>query len=117
MRAKSAPARNNHRKKVMKAAKGFKAGRGNMYRHARAAVKRAEQQAFVSRKLKKREYRRLWITRINIGTRAHGLTYSRFIAGLNAANVDLDRKQLSELAIHQPEAFAKLVEQAKAALG
>ena len=87
-----------------------------MYRRALEAHKRSEQQAFIGRKLKKRQYRQLWITRINIATRAAGMPYSRFMAGLLAADIRLDRKQLSELAIHQPEAFQALVEQARAAL-
>jgi large subunit ribosomal protein L20 len=82
-----------------------------------AQLKRAEKQAFVGRKLKKRDMRSLWITRLNIASRAQGLPYSRLIAGLAKADIRLDRKQLSELAIHQPEAFAQIVAQAKAALG
>jgi len=116
MRAQNTPARKRARKAVMKAASGFHAGRHRQYRRALEATKRAEQQAFIGRKLKKRDFRQLWITRINIAARNNGLSYSRFISGLSRLGIELDRKQLSELAIHQPEAFTALVEQAKGAL-
>ena len=115
MRASNAVARHKAKKAVMKQARGYYLGRNSQYRHALAATKRAEQQAFVSRKQKKRNFRQLWISRINIAVRQHDMTYSRFIAALNKLDIRLDRKQLSELAIHQPDAFAQLVEQAKAA--
>jgi len=117
MRATNVPAKRRAKKRLMRQARGFYAGRSKMYRHVIAGIKRAEHQAYIGRKLKKRDFRRLWITRINIASRQHGLPYSRLIAGLNKADVRLDRKQLSELAIHEPAAFGKLVEQAKAALG
>jgi len=116
MRVTSVPARHRAKKRLFKRARGFHAGRSKMYRHVIQAVKRAENTAFVGRKLKKRDFRRLWITRINIASRQHGLPYSRLIAGLQRAGVVLDRKQLSELAIHQPEAFGKVVERAREAL-
>jgi len=115
MRATNTPARHRAKKQILKQARGQYGGRSNMYRRAREAVKRADQQAYIGRKLKKREFRRLWITRLNIASRAHGLPYSRLIAGLQAADIRLDRKQLSELAIHNPDAFAQIVEQVKAA--
>lgn len=103
--------------KRMKArAKGFYSGRHKMYRVICEAVRRAEVQAFIGRKLKKRQFRAMWIKRINIACRVHGITYSRLIPGLQKADIRLDRKQLSELAIHQPEAFASIVGQAKSAL-
>ena len=116
MRATNVPAKHRAKKRLMKKARGFYAGRSKMYRHVLAGIKRAEHQAFVSRKLKKRDFRRLWITRINIASRQLGLPYSRLISGLQRAGIVLDRKQLSELAIHQPEAFAKVVDLAKAEL-
>ncbi len=116
MRSTNVPARVKAKKRLMKSVAGYHAGPGTMYRRALEANKRSEQQAFVGRKLKKRQYRQLWITRINIATRAAGLPYSRFIAGLQAADIRLDRKQLSELAIHEPATFQSLVEQARAAL-
>jgi large subunit ribosomal protein L20 len=116
MRATNTPARHRAKKRLLKRARGFYAGKSKMYRHVLAAVKRAENQAFIGRKLKKRDFRRLWITRINIASRQLGLPYSRLIAGLQRASIVLNRKQLSELAIHQPAAFAKVVDAAKAAL-
>lgn len=103
-------------KKVLKAAKGFYGRRKNTIRTAKAAVDRAMQYAYRDRKNKKRTFRALWIQRLNAAVREHGLTYSRFIDGLNKAEITVDRKVLSDLAIHEPAAFAALVEQAKAAL-
>ena len=113
---KSAVNRNKQKKKLFRAAKGFHGARGKHYKMVIQSVKRAEKHAFAGRKQKKRDMRRLWVTRLNIASRALGLPYSRLIAGLQRADVRLDRKQLSEMAIHQPEAFAEVVEQAKAAL-
>jgi len=103
-------------KKTLKAAKGFYGRRKNTIRAAKAAVDRSMQYATRDRKAKKRTIRSLWIQRLNAAVRGFGLTYSRFIDGLNKAGVEIDRKVLSELAIHQPEAFAGIVEKAKAAL-
>ena len=116
MRTTNAVARHKAKKKLMKRVRGFYGARNSTLRQAHIAIKRAEQHAFVGRKLKKRDMRRLWITRINIASRANGLAYSRLIAGLNKVDIRLNRKQLSEMAIHEPEAFATVVEQAKAAL-
>ncbi len=102
-------------KKTFKAAKGFYGRRKNTIRAAKAAVDRSMQYATRDRKAKKRTYRALWIQRLNAAVREHGLTYSRFIDGLAKAGVTVDRKVLSELAIHQPEAFAAIVAQAKSA--
>ena len=103
-------------KKVYKAAKGFYGRRKNTIRVAKQAVEKAGQYAFRDRKNKKRTFRALWIQRINAGVRQFGLTYSRFINGLEKAGVDIDRKVLSDLAIREPAAFQMIVEKAKAAL-
>ena len=103
-------------KKVYKAAKGFYGRRKNTIRAAMAAVEKAGQYAFRDRKRKKRTFRALWIQRLNAAVREHGLTYSRFIDGLGKAGVEVDRKVLSDIAIHEPDAFKAIVEQAKAAL-
>jgi large subunit ribosomal protein L20 len=103
-------------KKTLKAAKGFYGRRKNTIRAAKAAVDRSMQYATRDRKAKKRVFRTLWIQRLNAAVREHGLTYSRFIDGLAKAGVTVDRKVLSELAIHQPEAFGAIVAQAKSAL-
>src|SRR5262245_30019813 len=104
------------RKRVFKQAKGFYGRRKNNITSANAAVDRSMQHAYVGRKLKKRNFRALWIQRINAAVREHGLTYSRFISGLAAAGIEVDRKVLSDLAISEPAAFAAIVEQAKGAL-
>ncbi|NDW04572.1 50S ribosomal protein L20 [Jiella pacifica] len=103
-------------KKVLKQAKGFYGRRKNTIRTAKAAVDRSKQYATRDRKVKKRNFRALWIQRINAAVREHGLTYGRFIDGLAKAGIEVDRKVLSDIAIHEPEAFAALCEQAKAAL-
>ena len=100
-------------KKVLKAAKGFFGRRKNTIRAAKAAVDKSMQYAYRDRKNRKREFRALWIQRINAAVREHGLTYSRFISGLAGAGVEVDRKVLSELAISEPAAFAAIVEKAK----
>ena len=103
-------------KKTLKAAKGFYGRRKNTIRTAKAAVDRAMQYATRDRKAKKRTFRALWIQRVNAAVREFGLTYSRFIDGLNKAGVEVDRKVLSDIAIREPEAFRALVEKAKSAL-
>ncbi|PSC02730.1 50S ribosomal protein L20 [Alsobacter soli] len=103
-------------KKTLKAAKGFYGRRKNTIRTAKAAVDRAMQYATRDRKAKKRTFRALWIQRVNAAVREFGLTYSRFIDGLNKAGVEVDRKVLSDIAIREPEAFKALVEKAKSAL-
>jgi len=103
-------------KKVFKAAKVFYGRRKNTIRTAKAAVDRAMQYATRDRKVKKRTIRALWIQRVNAAVREHGIVYSRFIDGLNKAGIAVDRKVLSDLAIHEPVAFTALVEKAKAAL-
>ena len=104
-------------KKVLKAAKGFYGRRKNTIRTAKAAVDKAAQYAYRDRKNRKRSFRALWIQRINAAVREHGLTYGRFIDGLGKAGVEVDRKVLADLAVHEPDAFKALVERAQAALG
>ena len=103
-------------KKVFKAAKGYYGRRKNTIRVAKQAVEKAGQYAFRDRKNKKRTFRALWIQRINAGVRQFGLTYSKFISGLEKAGVDIDRKVLSDLAIREPAAFQLIVEKVKGAL-
>ena len=104
-------------RKVIKAAKGYYGRRKNTIRVAKQAVEKAAQYAYRDRKARKRNFRALWIQRINAACRAHGLTYGRFIDGLGKAEVAVDRKVLSDLAIHEPAAFEALVVKAKGALG
>jgi len=103
-------------KKVLKAAKGFYGRRKNTIRIAKQAVEKSLQYAYRDRKNRKRNFRALWIQRINAAVREHGLTYGRFIDGLNKAGIEIDRKVLSDMAIQEPQAFAALVAQAKASL-
>jgi|SRR5690606_31007423 len=103
-------------KKVLKAAKGFYGRRKNTIRIAKQAVEKSLQYAYRDRKNRKRNFRALWIQRINAAAREHGLTYGRFIDGLNKAGIEIDRKVLSDMAIHEPQAFAALVAQSKTAL-
>ncbi len=102
------------RKKVFKQAKGFYGRRKNNITSANAAVDRSLQHNYIGRKLKKRNFRALWIQRINAAVREHGMTYSRFMSGLAKAGIEIDRKVLSDLAIREPEAFKALVDQAGA---
>jgi large subunit ribosomal protein L20 len=104
-------------KKVLKAAEGYYGRRKSTIRIAKQAVEKAGQYAYRDRRVKKRNFRALWIQRINAAVRDHGLTYGRFIDGLSKAEIAVDRKVLSDLAIHEPAAFGVLVEKAKAALG
>lgn len=103
-------------KKVMKAAKGYYGARSRVYRVAFQAVIKAGQYAYRDRRAKKRQFRQLWIARINAASRQNGLTYSRLINGLKKASVEIDRKILSDIAVHDKAAFTALVEKAKAAL-
>lgn len=104
------------RKKVLKLAKGYFGGKSKLFRTAKEAVMKSGQYAYVGRKQKKRDFRRLWITRISAGCKQNGMNYSTFMNGLKKAGITLNRKMLSELAIHDPAAFTALVEKAKAAL-
>ncbi|GAM96495.1 LSU ribosomal protein L20p [alpha proteobacterium U9-1i] len=103
-------------KKVLKKAKGYRGRRKNTFRTANAAVEKAALYAYRDRKVKKREFRSLWIQRINAAVREEGLTYSRFISGLAKAGIELDRKVMADIAMNQPEAFKGLIGQAQAAL-
>jgi large subunit ribosomal protein L20 len=103
-------------KKVLALAKGFRGRRKNVFRIAKEAVMKAGQYAYRDRRNKKREFRRLWIARINAATRSAGVSYSRFIAGLKKANIELDRKVLADMAVNDPAGFTTVVEKAKAAL-
>lgn len=108
-------ARKKH-KKVLKMAKGFVGARSKQYRIAKQSVMRAMGHAFAGRKQTKREYRRLWITRINAAARINGLSYSKFMNGIKNAGININRKMLAEMAVNDANAFAKLVETAKANL-
>ena len=103
-------------KKVLALAKGFRGRRKNVYRIAKQAVMKAGQYAYRDRRNKKRDFRRLWIARINAAARECGITYSQFINGMNKAGITLDRKVLADIAVHDKAAFAGIVEQAKAKL-
>lgn len=100
-------------KKILKLAKGYYGGKSKLFKTANESVIRALRNAYVGRKLKKRDFRQLWIARINAGARANGLSYSRFMNGIKLAGIDINRKMLSEIAINDPKAFADLVEIAK----
>ena len=103
-------------KKIMKQAKGYYGARSRVYRVAKQAVIKAGQYAYRDRRQKKRQFRALWITRINAAARECGLSYSRFIDGLKKAGIELDRKVLADMAVHDKQAFAAIAEQVKAAL-
>ncbi len=115
-RVKGAQNRKARKKKLFSKSKGFFQARNNRLRQANEAVMKAESYKFRGRKEKKRQFRRLWIIRINAALGPHDLKYSRFIHGLKLAGVELDRKVLADLALHEPEAFGAVVDQAKAAL-
>ena len=104
--------RKNH-KKVLKLAKGYYGGKSRLFKTANESVIRALRNSYVGRRLKKRDFRRLWIARINAASRMNGLSYSKFMNGIKLAGVDINRKMLSEIAINDPKAFAELVELAK----
>ena len=103
--------------RVLKLAKGYRGARSKQYRVAKQSVMRALTSSFADRKQRKRQFKRLWIARINAAARMNGLSYSRFMYGLKLAEIDINRKMLSEMAISDPEGFASLVETAKAKLG
>ncbi|WP_456470804.1 50S ribosomal protein L20 [Caminibacter sp.] len=116
MRVKTGTVRRRRHKKILKMAKGFYSGRRKHFRKAKEQVERSLVYAFRDRKQKKRDFRKLWIVRINAACRLNDISYSRFINGLKKANIELDRKILADLAMNEPETFANLVEKAKAAL-
>jgi large subunit ribosomal protein L20 len=103
-------------KNILKLAKGYYGARRKVFRVAKQAVTKAAQYAYIGRKQRKRQFRSLWITRINAAARINGLSYSRFMNGVLKANIKLDRKALADIAIHDAAAFAKIAEQAKSAL-
>jgi large subunit ribosomal protein L20 len=108
-------ARKKH-KKILKLAKGFRGSRSKLYRPANTFVMKALKNAYIGRKLKKRDFRKLWIQRINAAARMNGMSYSRFMNGLKLAGIEVNRKMLAEMAIQDPTGFAKLVEVAKSKL-
>jgi large subunit ribosomal protein L20 len=112
-RVRGAPSSKRRRKKVLKAAKGYRGGRSKLIRTATESVHRSGQYAYRDRKRRKGEMRRLWIIRINAGARMHGLSYSQFMHGLKEASVEVDRKMLADMAVHDIDGFAKLVTIAK----
>ena len=114
-RVKRGPHRRAKRKKLLRRAKGYYATKSKLYQAAQEAVDKALNYAYAGRRRKKRDFRRLWVVRINAAARANGLSYGQFINGLKAAGVGLDRKSLAELAVNHPAAFASLAEQAQRA--
>ena len=115
-RVRNAVARKRRHKKRLKQAKGYFGGRRKLYTVANEARKKALEYQYRDRRNRKRDFRSLWITRINAAVRQHGMTYSNFIAGTKAAGIQLNRKVLADLAVNSPEAFEKVVEAAKAAI-
>lgn len=115
-RVKRAVHSHKRRRKVLKLAKGYYGAKSKLYKIAKQAVMKAQSQAYVGRKLKKRDYRKLWIARINAAARVNGLSYSKMINGLKIAGVDINRKMLSEIAINDAAAFTELAEVAKSKL-
>ena len=115
-RVKGAMMTRKRRNKVLKAAKGYWGSKSKHFKMAKQAVMKSGNYAFAGRRMKKRDFRRLWITRISAACKANGMNYSTFINGLKKAGIELNRKMLSEIAIADPEGFAALVEKAKAAL-
>ena len=113
MRVKRGLAAHRRHKKYLSAAKGFRGGRSRLYRTAREAVERSLQYSFIGRKHRKRDFRTLWILRINAGARLHGLSYSRLMHGLNKAGIALNRKVLADLAMNEPKAFEAIVKAVK----
>jgi len=116
-RATNSPASRARRKRVIDASKGYRGRRSKLFRYAKDAQMKAKYWSYRDRKTRKRNIRALWITRLNAAVRAEGITYSRFVEGLKAANIGLDRKVLSDIAITDEATFKQIVEKAKAALG
>ena len=115
-RVKRGTVRRAKRKKLLKRAKGFYATKSKLYQAAQEAVAKADNYAFSGRRRKKRDFRKLWVVRINAAARQNGLSYNQLMAGLRKAEIELDRKVLADLAVSDPAAFAAVAEQAKAAL-
>ena len=116
-RVKGALSTRKRRNKILKLAKGYWGAKSKHFKMANQAVMKSLTYAYKGRKLKKRDFRQLWITRISAACKANGMNYSRFMHGLKLSGINLNRKMLSEMAIHEPDAFAKLVGTAKAAIG
>ena len=116
MRTTKGSARTRAKRRLFKAAKGYRGGRGNLLRTVKETLVRAGAYAYRDRRVRKREFRKLWIIRINAAVRERGLRYSEFIHGLKKAGIELDRKTLSEMAISDPNAFDQIVKEAQAAL-
>ena len=116
MRTTKGPARNRAKKRLFRKAKGYRGGRGTLLRTAKESVIRAEAYAYRDRRTRRREFRKLWIIRINAAVRQRGLRYSEFIRGLAKAEIALDRKTLAEMAVNDPEAFDQIVETVKQSL-
>lgn len=112
-RVKRAVITKKSHKKILKLSKGYYLGRSKLYKTANESVIRALRDAYIGRKLKKRDFRKLWIARINAAARMNGMTYSTFMNGLRVAGIDINRKMLSEIAINDPKSFTNLVDQAK----
>lgn len=110
------PQTRRRRKKILKEAKGYYGGRHRFFKNAKETVHRAWQYKYRDRRQKKRQFRRLWITRINAAARQHGMSYSKFMGGLNKAGIELNRKMLAQIAVFDPEAFAEIVGEAEEAL-
>jgi large subunit ribosomal protein L20 len=115
-RAKRGNKRLERRKKILKLAKGYRGTKSKLYRSAKESVERSLNFAYTGRRLKKRDFRSLWIVRIGAAARLNGLNYSQFMHGLKLAGIELDRKVLADLAVHEPEAFAAVAAQARTAL-
>ncbi len=115
MRVKG-PSSRKRKKKILKLAKGYRGMRHSSYRRAKEAVMRALYYEYRERRLRKREFRRLWIARINAAVRLHGLSYSKFMKGIKEAGIDLDRKILADIAVRDPETFSKIVDRVKETL-
>lgn len=116
-RAKRGNKRLEKRKKILALAKGYRGTKSKLYRSAKESVERALNFAYTGRKLKKRDFRQLWIVRINAACRLNDIKYSQFMHGLNLAGIELDRKVLADMAVKQPETFAMIADQAKDAIG
>ena len=112
-RVKRSTTASKKHKKILKQAKGYYGSKSTLFKTAKQAVMKSLTYSYIGRKRRKRDFRRLWITRINAAARQNGISYSKFMAGLKKANIELNRKMLSEMAISNPSAFAKLVEIAK----
>ncbi len=115
-RVKHAVATNRRKRKVLKKTRGYWGARSRLYRTAQEALNRAQAYAYRDRRNRKRDFRRLWIARINAAARLHGVSYSQFVCGLNKAGIQVNRKLLADMAVQDPQAFAAVAEQAKAQL-